>query len=134
MNALTVEQAFKEAAAGIYAPLPGYCGTSGEVVTTAGTIVVFLCEDLTHRSGPYWIGLLKVEVDAPAIVEGSINGYAATWTALHNWFNDREAVDAMFPINGVRLNGFYVMGAPQGPRDERWIGSIVVKVGLQRAE
>lgn len=133
MNALSVEEAFKLAAAAIYDPLTAYCGTNGDLVPNEDPIVVFLCESCEHKGGPYWTAALSIEVDAPALTGDALVPYSAVWQALLDWLEDKDAVAAAFPAGGIDLNGFFVRTSGQGIRDNRWIASIALTVGVARA-
>jgi len=133
MNALLVEQAWLTATAAIYAPLAGYCGTNADVIPNEDPIVVFLCEECQHKAGKYWTALLKIEVDAPAMVEGTQTTYSSVWTDLLAWLADKALVEAAFPSENVDLNGYFVRTSGQGMRDNRWIASIELLVGVSTA-
>lgn len=132
MNALLVEQGFLAAAAAIYAPLPGYCGTNDEMIDNEDPIVVFLCEECEHKAGPYWTAVLRIEIDSPLLPQEPLVS-SAKWTALLDWLDDKATVQAAFAAAAINLNGYFVRSSGQASRDNRWIASITLVAGVEKA-
>lgn len=135
MNALTIEEAWRDASAEFYAPLTGLCGTSGAIVEGEEVIVVFTVRECQNRGGGHWVALIQIDVDAPALAEEALVPYSAIWTTMLNWLEDLEnegLVAAKFPRNGVALKGYFLGSYGQGMQGDRWVASIQVKAGHGR--
>lgn len=132
MNPLTIETAWKEAAAPIYAPLRGVCACNDELVGEGETIVVFAIDQCIHRAGPYWLTSTRIEINAPAIVKASKVAYSQKYTALCTWLNDKAAVELAFSVQPVRLAGYFFRETGTGIDGDNWVGRLTITAGIEQ--